>query len=185
VIRRRPRAARAWSALALALVVLVFAGCGADTEGGGGGGGGGPTAEQQVRTVVAKFGIAAQHKDYRQICDNLLADELVAKIESVGLPCEAALQRGLGDVRAPTLEITQVTIQGGRALVSVHTTAEGQQPSDDALQLVREGDEWRIASLAAPQASSSAPSSSAAPSTTTAPSQTTTAPSKTTGKSKR
>jgi hypothetical protein len=158
VLRRVPRAACAALAVAACCGAL---GCGADEEGGGGGGG--PTPEQQVRAVVAKFGIATQHKDYQEICDNLLSDELVAKIESVGLPCEGALQRGLGDVRAPTLEITQVSIQHGRALVGIHTTAAGQDPSDDALQLVREGDEWKIASLAAPQqASSSTP-----PSTTT------------------
>jgi hypothetical protein len=164
VLRRVPRAACAALAVAAACGAL---GCGADQEGGGDGGGGGPTAEQQVRTVVAKFGIATRQKDYQEICDNLLSDELVAKIEGVGLPCESALQRGLGDVRAPTLEITQVSIGQGRALVSIHTTAAGQSPSDDALQLVREGDEWKIASLAAPQqGSSSAPPSTA---TTTTP----------------
>jgi hypothetical protein len=157
VLRRVPRAACAVLAVAVACGAL---GCGADEEGGGDDGG--PTAEQQVRTVVAKFGIATRDKDYQQICDQLLSDELVAKIEGVGLPCESALQRGLGDVRSPTLEITQVSIGRGRALVGIHTTAAGQPPSDDALQLVREGDEWKIASLAAPQAGSSA-----APSTTT------------------
>jgi hypothetical protein len=163
VLRRLPRAACVLLAVAVA---GAAAGCGADEEGGGDGGG--PTPEQQVRAVVAKFGIATRHKDYQQICDTLLSDALIAKIESVGLPCEGALQRGLGDVRAPTLEITQVSIQRGRALVGIHTTAAGQEPSDDALQLVREGDAWKIASLAAPkdQASSAAPGSSTAPSTT-------------------
>jgi hypothetical protein len=178
VLRRLPRAACVLLAVAACAAAV---GCGADEENGGGdGGGSGPTAEQQVRTVVAKFGIATRSKDYRQICDNLLSEELVAKIESVGLPCEGALQRGLGDVRAPTLEITQVTIQHDRALVGIHTTAAGQQPSDDALQLVREGDEWKIASLAAPKAqgSSATPGSTAAPSTTTTTTPTTTSTTK-------
>jgi hypothetical protein len=150
-------------ALVLAAVAaLALVGCGADEENPGGGGGG-PAADQQVRAVVATFGIATREKDYQEICDRLLADALVQKIEDVGLPCEAALQRGLGDVRAPTLEINEVSISHGRALVSIHTTAAGQAPSDDALQLVREGGDWKIASLAAPQASPS----TAAPSTTT------------------
>jgi hypothetical protein len=136
---------RTVSAFICALAVAV-AGCGADEETPAAG----ASADQQVRAVVAKFGIATREKDYQEICDQLLSDELVAKIEGVGLPCEGALQRGLGDVKAPTLEINEVSISRGRALVSVHTTAAGQAPSDDALQLVLEGRDWKIASLAAP-----------------------------------
>jgi hypothetical protein len=155
----------------LAAAALALAGCGADEENPGGGGGG-PSADQQVRAVVAKFGIATREKDYQEICDRLLADALVQKIEGVGLPCEAALQRGLGDVRAPTLEINEVSISRGRALVSIHTTAAGQAPSDDALQLVSEGGDWKIASLAAP--------SGAQTTTATTPTTTATTPATTT-----
>jgi hypothetical protein len=131
----------------LAALALLVAGCGADSEGGGDGGG---SVDQQVRTVVARFGVATRAKDYQEICDNLLAQDLVDKIEAIGLPCESALQRGLGDVRDPTLAINEVSVSGSRALVSIHTTATGEKPSDDALQVVRENDEWKIASLAAP-----------------------------------
>ena len=107
-------------------------------------------AEQQVREVIARFGVATRAKDYQQLCDRLLSQELVSKIEGIGLPCESALQRGLAGVRNPTLEINEVSISGSRALVSIHTTAAGEAPSDDALQVVREDGEWKIASLAAP-----------------------------------
>jgi hypothetical protein len=141
--------------LAALAAACVVAGCGADEEGVVDGG---PSADQQVRTAVAKFGIATRDKDYQEICDQLLADALVQKIEGIGLPCEAALRRGLGDVKNPTLEINEVSISHGRALVSIHTTAQGQPPSDDALQLVLEGRDWKIASLAgssAPQTTTS------------------------------
>jgi hypothetical protein len=143
-VPRRWISAAPIAALALALAV---AGCGADEEGGGGGG---LPAEQQVRAVVARFGVATRAKDYQEICDNLLSEDLVNKIEAIGLPCESAVQRGLGGVRDPTLEINEVSISGSRALVSIHTTATGEAPSDDALQVVREDGEWKIASLAAP-----------------------------------
>jgi hypothetical protein len=138
-------------AASLAVLVGVAAGCGADSE---------PTTtapsqDTLVRAVVAKFGIATQKQDYRQICDDLLSSALVARIEDVGLPCEGALQRGLGDVRSPTLEITDVSINGDKALVSVHTSAAGQKASNDALQLVRENGSWRISSLDEPAGSSS------------------------------
>jgi hypothetical protein len=143
-VPRRPIFAAPIAVLVLALAV---AGCGADEEAGGGGG---LPAEQQVRAVVARFGVATRAKDYQQICDRLLSKDLVAKIEAIGLPCESAVQRGLGGVRNPTLEINEVSISGNRALVSIHTTAIGEAPSDDALQVVREDGEWKIASLAAP-----------------------------------
>ncbi|HEX5922654.1 MAG TPA: hypothetical protein VFY45_02405 [Baekduia sp.] len=133
--------------IAMLVLALAVAGCGADEEGGGGGG---VPAEQQVRAVVARFGVATRAKDYQQICDRLLSKDLVDKIEAIGLPCESAVQRGLGGVRNPTLEINEVSISGSRALVSIHTTATGEAPSDDALQVVREDGEWKIASLAAP-----------------------------------
>jgi hypothetical protein len=152
----------------LAVVVVVgLAGCGADEEHPNAPG---PSADQQVRTVVAKFGIATQKQDYQEICDHLLSATLIDKLETVGLPCEGALQRGLSGVKAPTLQITKVAITGDTAVVSVHTTAEGQEASDDALQLAKEGGAWKIASLDTPTGTQ----------TSTAPTPTTTATTPTT-----
>lgn len=159
------------------LVPLALAGCGADTENGGG-----PDATTAVRATVAKFGVATRTHDWQAICDDLLSKTLVTKIEDVGLPCETAVEKGLGDVKDPTLEITDVSIAGARALVSVHTTADGQQASDDALQLVRQDDEWRIASLAAPKgdASTAAPAATVTTPTTPTTSTSTTKTTRTT-----
>jgi hypothetical protein len=166
----------------IACALLALTGCGADTEGGVDGG---PDAEQQVRAAVARFGIATRAKDYQQICDRLLADELVQKIEDVGLPCESALQRGLGDVRDPTLQIDQVSINGARALVSIHTTAAGQPASDDALQLVRQDGDWKIASLAAPSGTQTQTQTTPTTTTETATTPTTTTTHKPAAKHRR
>jgi hypothetical protein len=156
--------------LALIGSLLALAGCGADTEGGNTG----PDATTQVRATVAKFGVATRTHDWQAICDDLLSEALVAKIEDVGLPCETAIEKGLGEVKDPTLEITDVSLAGGRALVSIHTTAAGQPASDDALQLVKEDGQWRIAALAAPKGSTTAPPTTAGPETTTTATATTT-----------
>jgi hypothetical protein len=125
--------------------------------------------------VVARFAIATRAKDYQTICDQLLADTLVHTVESIGLPCESALQKGLADVRDPRVEIRQVAIGSGRALVSVHSTADGQPASDDAVQLVKQDGQWRIAALAEPQgAQTTATPAATAPATT--PTQTATTP---------
>jgi hypothetical protein len=185
----RTFAPRVLRAAALLSAAAIFAGgCGADQEGGGGGGGGsGLPDDQQVRAVVARFGIATRAKDYQTICDQLLADSLVRTVESIGLPCESALQKGLADVRDPRLEISQVSIGSGRALVSVHSTAAGQPASDDAVQLVKQDGEWRIASLANPEggATTATPAQTATATTPPATTPTQTATTATTPKASK
>jgi hypothetical protein len=123
--------------LAPALALLLVAGCGDQ----------GPTPEQEVRSTVAAFGRATAAKDYQALCDRLLAPSLVEEVESIGLPCEVAMRRGLGDVREPRLSIGTVRVDGERASVEVRTAAAGEEPSQDTLQLLRVGETWRISSL--------------------------------------
>jgi hypothetical protein len=110
--------------------------------------GGGPSDTEQVQAAVEAFGRATAAKDYQRLCDDLLAPELVEEVASAGLPCEAALRQGLGDVQAPTLTIGAIKVGGDRATAEVNSAAQGQPPSRDTLQLVRVDDAWRIASLA-------------------------------------
>jgi Putative lumazine-binding len=129
----RPPVAPAAAALAAAALV---SGCGS-----------GPTDEQQVaRTVKAFAGASAAH-DYATLCSRILAPSLISQVTQIGLPCEKALERGLGKVRDPRLSIGAITVDGSRAHVQVRTSAAGQKPSSDTLQLVKVGGSWRIASL--------------------------------------
>ena len=118
------------------LVAVLVAGCGSKSD------------SERVRAVVERFGAASVKKDYQRICDELISVELVAKVEKIGLPCEIAFKRGLGDVSNPRLTVRSVRVRKDRAFVVVHSTASGQKPSDDTIKLVREQGEWRIASLA-------------------------------------
>jgi hypothetical protein len=134
---RTPAAiARARTVAAIALVTAV-AGCGDQ----------GPTAEEQVRSTVAEFGRATAAKDYQALCDRILAPSLIEDVKSVGLPCEVALRQGLGEVREPRLTIGRVRVDGNRASVEIRTSAAGQEPSRDTLQLVNENGTWKISSL--------------------------------------
>ena len=109
-----------------------------------------PSQEQQVRSVVTAYGQATARKDVQLICDRLLASKLVAEVEDTGLPCEVAFEKGLADVRDPRLRIDGLRFERDRALVRVHSTAAGQPPSDDTLELRREGRAgWRISALQA------------------------------------
>ena len=117
--------------LAAPLALLLLAGCGDS----------GPPPEEQVRSTVAAFARATAAKDYRTMCDRL--------VESIGLPCEDALERGLGDVEDPRLSIGEVTVNGDAATVETRTSAAGQEPSADTLRLVNVDGTWKISSLGA------------------------------------
>ena len=116
-----------------------------------------PSDEQQVRTTLTAFSRATAAKDYQALCDRLLAPSLIADLKKIGLPCEIALQQGLGDVRQPRLIIGAVTVKGKSATAEVRTSAEGQAPSKDTVELVRTEAGWRIASLATPSEPGPAP----------------------------
>jgi len=121
--------------LLLALCVLV--GCGDS----------GPSDEEQIRSTLTAFGRATGERDYAALCERILAPALVETVERIGLPCEQALAKGFEDVREPQLSVGAVTIKDDTATAQVRSSAEGQEPSEDTVDLVRVGDAWRIQSL--------------------------------------
>ena len=125
---------------ALAALAVVIAGCGESK----------PTDEEQVRTTLTAFIRATAAKDYQALCDRLLAPSLIAEVKKIGLPCEIALQQGLGEVRQPRLIVGAVTVNGKTATAQIRTSAEGQAPSKDTVELERTDAGWRIASLTTP-----------------------------------
>ena len=120
-----------------AIVLLVLAGCGES----------GPTPEEQVRSTVTEFGRATAAKDYQALCDRLLAPSLVEEVEAIGLPCEVAMRQGLGRVREPRLTIGRIDVREDRASAEVRTSAAGEEPSQDTLELVNVDGTWKISSL--------------------------------------
>ena len=124
------------------IVVVALGGCGAASTRS-------PAAEQQqVRGTLQRFANASAAGDYASMCQSLLAGRLIAKIRSLGVPCELAVRTGLSSVKDPRLSVQSVRIDGDRASALVRSTAQGQRPSTDIVQLVREGGRWRVASLA-------------------------------------
>jgi hypothetical protein len=124
--------------LAVAAVAPVLAGCGSS----------GPTDEQLVARAVTAFGRATAAKDYRALCDRILSPSLIEQVTSIGLPCERALERGLGGVRSPRLTLGAVQVDGDKATAEVRTAAANQAPSRDTLRLEKVRGAWRVASLA-------------------------------------
>jgi hypothetical protein len=121
----------------LALVALLAGGCGES----------GPSDEEQVRTTLREFQRATEARDYAALCERVLAPELVESVRQVGLPCELALEKGFEDVESPRLAVGAITVRGDRATAEVRSSAAGEPPSEDTVELVRVGEDWRIASL--------------------------------------
>jgi hypothetical protein len=122
---------------AIALLAAALVGCGA-----------GPSDEEQVRDTVTELARATEAKDYQALCDRILAPSLIAEVREVGLPCEVALQQALGEVEKPRLTVGRITVDGERAKAEVRTSAAGQEPSQDVVELQRVDDDWRITALA-------------------------------------
>jgi Putative lumazine-binding len=123
--------------LAPALALLILAGCGEE----------GPTPEEQVRSTVSEFARATAAKDYGVLCDRVLAPDLIEDVESIGLPCERALEQGLGGVEDPRLTIGRISVNEDDATVEVRSSAAGEEPSQDTLELVNLDGSWKISSL--------------------------------------
>jgi hypothetical protein len=136
----RPRPVRVLTAAAVGAIALALAAAGC-----------GRSDDQKVRDTLSTFQRATADKDYGKLCSDVLAKQLVDRLSAVGLPCEVALQRGLGSVTAPRLEVQRVRVRGDVALAQVRTSAAGQPPSADTIRLVRQGDDWRVATLSGQQ----------------------------------
>ena len=114
---------------------------------GGAAGCGGESDEEKVRDTLERFADATARKDFQTLCDDLFATKLVEEVRR-SVACELALKNSsLGDAQKPKLEIRAVKVDGDRATADVTSSAANQPRSEDKVELIREGEEWRIISL--------------------------------------
>jgi Putative lumazine-binding len=120
------------------LAAAVLAGCG------------GPSDEQQVRATITDFARATAQKDYARICKQLFAARLVEQLQQVNFPCDRALKRAFSHVKDPRVSVGTVKVDGTKASAQVRSSATGEKPSQDTIELVKVDGRWRIDSLDKP-----------------------------------
>ncbi len=124
----------------LALVATV-AGCGAQ----GAAGGDFEGTEREVADVLEDLQETAQAGDEQRVC-TLLARELVQRLQQGGVPCPRAVSAALDDADTFEVSVRDVQVSGTTATARIAPGTAEDAPVD-TVRLVREGANWRIASL--------------------------------------
>jgi hypothetical protein len=137
--RRRTVALGALAALAVVLIAVIVAKLSGrdDTPEVSG-------AAKDVVATVMQFETALANRDWAGICTRLYTSG--ARAAAGGARCPATLAQSAGGLRHPRVKIVSVVVRGQAATVTVSASVNGKPPVTDAIQLVREGGRFRIAS---------------------------------------
>jgi hypothetical protein len=102
--------------------------------------------EQRVADAVERLQTAGESGDAREICDELLAPSLREEMAAGGENCEQELDKALQDADDFDLEVEDVTVSGNEATARVRgREADAERVRE--IELVREGDDWRLTNL--------------------------------------
>lgn len=104
----------------------------------------GDSGEEQARDVVQDYVDAANADDFDRICE-LYSDEYIEQLGTED--CPAFVQEQSSGVEQE-LELVDVRTNGDQATAEIDIAREEEGgPARITLQLVRDGDEWRIANF--------------------------------------
>jgi hypothetical protein len=101
-------------------------------------------AAKDVVSTVMRFQSALAGRDWATICDELYTSK--ARAAAGGARCASTLAQSAGGLREPRVKILSVVVRGQAATVTVAASVNGKPPVTDAIQLVREGGRFRVAS---------------------------------------
>jgi hypothetical protein len=126
----------------LAVAALALAGCGTVTSAGNFSG-----EKSTVAKVIDNLSSAGQAHEPGEICNDIFAPTIAAKLKAAGGTCDSVVGTALDNVDIFALTVQSVKITGATAQVTVKTTSNGKSEVEK-LDLVHETDgSWRISSF--------------------------------------
>jgi type IV pilus biogenesis protein CpaD/CtpE len=143
-LRLRMRA-RLPSVAVLAALAVAAAGCTSSGSGSGGSSGDFKGEQQLVANTVEDLQTAASQGDQGEICANLLAHDLVDRLDARG-GCRKLVDAALKDTDTSDLSVQSVAVNGTTADARVKAE-NGSNDRISTLRLVKQDGRWKIASL--------------------------------------
>jgi hypothetical protein len=99
-------------------------------------------ASADVSKAVGDLQSAGQRKDATKLCTELLARELVSKLDSSGTNCKDELKKALADADEFKLSVRDVEVNGNEATATVR---QGDDGPTRAVRFVKEDNRWKAA----------------------------------------
>jgi hypothetical protein len=111
----------------------------------------GGSESDQVHSTLNEFARSVATRNAKPICDRVLAPQLVARLEGVGLSCEYAIDHFFFSCRLkhPTITVGRIAVSGDTAKALVYAGASGQPGGIFAIGLVKTSQGWRVATESA------------------------------------
>ncbi|HEX4691687.1 MAG TPA: hypothetical protein VH276_13420 [Solirubrobacteraceae bacterium] len=97
-------------------------------------------AQGDVAQVVSDLAKDGQRKDAQKICSDILARELVDKLNQAGTSCGQEMDKAIADADDFDLSVQKVTIKGSSATAVVRRGKDGPTAT---FRFVREGGKWK------------------------------------------
>jgi hypothetical protein len=101
-------------------------------------------AAADVSKAVGDLQQAGQRKDSAKLCSEVLAQTLVSKLDSSGTSCRSEMDKAVTDADEYSLDVSDVKVTGKTATATVRNGDDGPTKT---LELVREGNRWKVSSL--------------------------------------
>jgi len=102
--------------------------------------------QHDVAATVEDLQSAASKHDEGQVCSQLLAKQLVDRLDAMPGGCQAEVKAALKDTDTTDLTVEAVTINGGDATARVKTE-NGSKDKTTTLQLAKEAGRWKVSSF--------------------------------------
>ena len=103
-------------------------------------------AVRAVGETVERLERAIARGDWRTVCEDLFSAD--ARERAGGRACPRLLRSDAAGLRRPRIRVLRIDVEGRRATVQLRSTAAGQGPLTDVIELRREGGRYRVEALA-------------------------------------